>query len=308
LVIGIIVLLALLIYIIFLIYKKIKKRKELITNLNDEISNLENKISKLNERNVLEKKELTKVIGSLEHDNHALESTLSKTQNDLVNLKDRYSRILKIYPDSDSKVDEMIKKEQIERDKEIACAVDLHISNVIDLSPDKDIVEKVFSVISKYKNLTNDQRTYIKNDFTKLENLYINSLELKEEYEKKLEEERIRKLTEERKNKANSVTKEILAVISAVGIARAHDLYKLKSAKDLYEDLDIETQKYVDDSVISKLNSLISAAKRDKAEEERKRREESYHSSYTSRASSSRGGGFGGFGGRSGGGGASRGF
>ena len=146
------------------------------------------------------------------------------------------------------------------------------------------------------------------NDFTKLKSLYANSLKLKEEYEKKLEEERIRKLTEERKEKASSVTKQILAVISAVGIARAHDLYDLNDAKDLYEDLDSETQKYVDDSVISELDSLISAARRDKEEEEERRRRSSYNSSYSSSSSSFGGGGFSGFGGSSGGGGASRGF
>ena len=109
------------------------------------------------------------------------------------------------------------------------------------------------------------------------------------------------------------VHREILAIISLIGIAKARDLSRLKNAKRLFDNLDYDTQHYVDDSVISKLNSLISAAKRDQEEEEaaeRRRRQSSYHSSSTFRSSSSsfRGGGFGGFGGRSGGGGASRGF
>lgn len=305
---GIIILLGLIIYVVLLILKKIRKRKALIYDLNAQISTLKITNSNLKNQHEAEKEELNKVIEDLKYDKHSLESTLLETKTELANLQDRYNRAWEIYPDVDAKVDEMIVKEQIEKDKEIAAEVDDNISNVIELSPSKDIVDKVFSVMSEYKNLTHEQRAYIKNDFKKLEDLYINSLELKEEYEKKLEEERLRKLTEERKKKAESVTKQILAVISAVGIARAHDLYDLNDAKDLYEDLDSETQKYVDSSVISNLNSLISAAKRDKDDEERRRRQSSYSSSYRSSSSFSRGGGFGGFGGRSGGGGASRGF
>ena len=307
-VLGIILFLALLIYIIILISKKIEKRKQLISDLNAEIADLKKINSRLNDRNISDKQELTKVIASLEHNKHALEYSLSKVQNELANLKDRYSRVLKIYPDSDTKVDEMIKAEQIQRDKEIAASVDSHISDVIDLGPDKDIVLRLSSVISEYEHLTSDQKTYIKNDISKLKNLYILSLHLEEEYKKELEEERIRKLTEKRKKEAKSVTEEILAVISAIGCARAHHLYKLNNAKDLYDDLDSETKKYVERSVISKLNSLISAAKRDKEEEERRRRESSYNSYNSSSSSSSSFGGFGGFGGSSGGGGASRGF
>lgn len=305
-VLGVILLLALLIFLIVLISKKIEKLKELISNLNDQIANLKKANSRLNARNASDKQELTKVIGSLEHNKHALESSLSKVQNELANLKDRYSRVLKIYPDTDTKVDEMIKTEQIARDKRIAASVDSHISDVIDLGPDKDIVLRLSSVISEYEHLTSDQKTYIKNDISKLKNLYILSLHLEEEYQKELEKERIKK----RKKDAKSVTEKILAVISAIGCARAHHLYKLNDAKDLYDDLDHETKKFVDHSVISKLDSLISAAKRDKEDEERRRRESSYNSySSSSRSSSSFGSsGFGGFGGSSGGGGASRGF
>jgi len=305
---GILVFIGLIIYLVVLIKNKINKRKALISDLNEEISNLKNENCKLIEKNMLDHNESRKTIENLKHNNVSLETTLSKTNSELKNLTDRYNRILKIYPDADDKVNEMIRKEQIEKDKEIAAKVDSNICNVINSAPNKDLVSNLYNLISCYKALTSEQKSYIKSDITKLENLYINSLELKEEYERKLEEERIRKLTEQRKNKASSVTKEILAVISAIGYARAHDLYELNDAKDLYDDLDSETKKFIDTSVISKLNSLICAAKRDKDEEERRRREEAYRSSHSSSSSGFGSGGFGGFGGSSGGGGASRGF
>lgn len=312
-VLGVILLIGLLIYIVYLIVKRIKKRKQHIADLNSEIVRLTAQQKSLKESHYSEISNLNSTIAHLENRNDKLISELRTVQKSFDVSTDRHRRILKIYPDADTKVDEMIKAELMEKDKKAASSVDSLISSVINLSPSKDIVDKLNAVITKYSSLTKAQKQYIKSDIKKLNTLYAASSKLKEDYEKALEEERIRKLTEQRKNKASSVTKEILAVIALVGIARANDLSKLKSAKRLYDDLDYETQKYVDDDTISKLDNLIADAKRDKDEEEeaeRRRRQASYHSSSTFRSSSSsfRGGGFGGFGGRSGGGGASRGF
>ena len=176
----------------------------------------------------------------------------------------------------------------------------------------KDIVNKVSSVVNKYDMLTDSQKQYITADVKRLKSLQSECFALEREYERRLEEERQRKLAEQRKNKANNVTEKILAVIALVGFVSASDLYRLRDAKALYDNLDYETQKFVDKSAIAKLESLISDAKRKKdeeEEEERRRRQASYHSSSSFGGGSSfRGGGHGGFGGRSGGGGASRGF
>lgn len=105
----------------------------------------------------------------------------------------------------------------------------------------------------------------------------------------------------------------ILNIIAYISYGKARDLRKLKEAKNIYENLNYASQKYVDSSIIEKLDRLIREAKRDKEEEEeaerrRKRREEeeaaesSSHSSFGSSSHHS------GFGGHSGGGGASRGF
>lgn len=310
---GFLLFIAIIIYTIWLISKKIQKRKNHINQLNIKISELTNQNNNLIQSHNVKVSELNKTIAMLNKGKNSLQSKLSETENKLLNLTDRHNRTLKIYPDADKKVDAMIKAELIEKDKQAANSVDSLISSVINLSASKDIVDKLSSVISRYSLLTKSQKEYITSDITKLNTLYNNSVKLKEDYEAKLEEERIQRLIESRKAKAASVTKEILAIISLIGIANARDLSRLKNAKRLFDNLDYDTQQYVDDSVISKLNSLISAAKRDQEEEEaaeRRRRQSSYHSSSTFRSSSSsfRGGGFGGFGGRSGGGGASRGF
>jgi len=310
---GVIFLVILMISVIYIIVKRVKKRKQKISDLNSQIEKLTAQEKNLKERYASEIGSLNSTIAHLENRNDKLVSELRTLQKSFDVSTDRHRRILKIYPDADTKVDEMIKAELIEKDKKAANSVDSLISSVINLSPSKDIVNKLNSVISSYSALTKAQKQYIKSDIKKLNTLYTASSQLKEDYEKALEEERIRKLTEQRKSKASSVTKEILAVIALVRIARANDLSKLRNAKSLYDDLDYETQKYVDDDTISKLDDLIAAAKRDKDEEEeaeRRRRQASYHSnsSFGSSSSSLRGGGFGGFGGNSGGGGASRGF
>lgn len=304
---------ALLIYIIMLISKKIKKRKNLINELNNEIAKLNNENENLKKLHVAEKESLNKTIRNLSQEKEGLKSNLSESEEKLLKLTDRYNRAVKIYPDCDKKIDDMIKAELIEKDKKAASLVDSLISDVIILTASKDIVERLRRVISKYSNLTKSQKQYVTSDVSKLNSLYNSSVKLKEDYERKLEEERLERLTNERKAKASSITKEIMAIISLVGIAKANDLSRLRDAKELYEDLDHETQRYVDNSLISKLDSLISAAKRDKEEEEeeeRRRRQASYSSFNSSHRSGGgfSGGGFGGFGGRSGGGGASRGF
>lgn len=310
---GFLLLIAVIIYIILLISKKIKKRKNLINELNNEIANLNNENENLKELHIAEKEALNQTIRNLSQENEDLESDLSESEKKLLKLTDRYNRAVKIYPDCDKKVDDMIKAELIEKDKNAARSVDSLISAVINLTASKNIVEQLSSVLSKYSNLTKSQKEYVTSDIAKLKSLYNSSVELKEDYERKLEEERLERLTNERKAKASSIAKEIMAVISIVGIAKANDLSRLRNAKGLYEDLDYETQRYVDSSLISKLDSLISAAKRDKEEEEeeeRRRRQASYSSFNSSHRSGGGfgGGGFGGFGGRSGGGGASRGF
>lgn len=310
-VLGFLLFIAIIIYLIILVSKKIKKRRNYIGDLKLEISNLTNKNNRLVENHALETDKLNEIIDKLNQKNDSLQTNISDTNSKLSVLTDRYNRVLKIYPDADTKVDAMIEAEIIEKDKQVANLVDSLISSVIDLSPSKEHVEDFGRALSKYSSLTQSQKQYIKSDISKLQSIYKESVKLKEDYEKELEQERLRQLTLARKNKASSVTKEILSIISLVGIAKANDLSRLKNAKRLYEDLDSETQQYVDSSTISKLNSLISTAKRDKEEQEaaERRRRSSYTSRSTFNSSTSmHRGGFGGFGGRPGGGGASRRF
>ena len=297
------------IWLIIFAVNKIRKKKqekaEYIQGLKDQIEALKNKISKLN--TTIANQQDTN--DNLKWERNQLYNKLEATNRSLAALDDRYKRVLTIYPDADKKVDEMIEAEKVARDKTVAKMVDKLIESVINLKPDKDLVARLLTVKSAIDALNSDEAKYLESDVARFNKLYSKCCTLKREYDEKVEQERRRKLTEQRKYKAEGITKQLLSIISMVGIVHASDLSKLKNAKALYEGLDSETKSYVDSCAISKIEELFRRAKRAKQEEEeeeeRRRRQASYNStsSYSSGAS-----GFGGFGGRSGGGGASRGF
>ena len=291
--------------------KKVKEKREYVENLKAENKKLKENEDSLRKKHIKELCDLKIATISLEREKTNLSQEVINLNRNLEHIKDRYNRILTIYPDADSKVDAQIQEELIEKDKEEAASVDSLISSVICNIPSRTNVDELQNALSRYSNLSSNQQKYVKSDVAKLKQLYSDSLKLKEEYERKLEQERVQRLKEQRQNKANSITKEILGVVAIVGIAKANDLSRLKNAMALYDDLDSETKKYVDRTVISKLESLLYDAKKDKQnrdEEERRRRSNYSSSSFRSNPSTFRGGGYDGFGGGTRGGGASRGF
>ena len=291
--------------------KKVKEKREYVENLKAENKKLKENEDSLRKKHIKELCDLKIATISLEREKTNLSQEVINLNRNLEHIKDRYNRILTIYPDADSKVDAQIQEELIEKDKEEAASVDSLISSVICNIPSRTNVDELQNALSRYSNLSSNQQKYVKSDVAKLKQLYSDSLKLKEEYERKLEQERVQRLKEQRQNKANSITKEILGVVAVVGIAKANDLSRLKNAMALYDDLDSETKKYVDRTVISKLESLLYDAKKDKQnrdEEERRRRSNYSSSSFRSNPSTFRGGGYDGFGGGTRGGGASRGF
>lgn len=282
--------------VVIRIRKNRQEKEQYIEGLNAEITSLKSTVARLQ-----------MAIENLQQVRNQLRNDLEDTRHKLSNLQSRHKRILAIYPDANKKVDEMIEAEKVARDKEAAHRVDVRIASVIKHKPTKELVSMLCDIKSDYDYLSSAQKKYVESDMEKFDALYNACVSLKREYDEQVERERIRKLTEERKQKAANITKQLLSVVSLVGIVSASDLPRLREAKRLYDGLDRETRSYVDSSAISKIEELLRRAKRAKEEEEdaERRRRASYssNSSYISSHSS-----FGGFGGRSGGGGSSRGF
>ena len=304
---GVIVILCFIAYdtvLVILIVNKAKKKtednKRYIEKLESENSSVLYVAQRLREN-----------VKSLEQDKIELQKMLNETKQQLSTLQCRHKRILLIYPDVDQKVDEQIEAEKIEKCKQAARRVDDLILTVINLKPDKSLVDRLQYIKTAYNHLTSDEAKYVEADINKLESLYSACAALKREYDEQLARERRQRITEERKAKAADITRQLLAIISFVGIVSASDFSKLRQAKRLYDDLDSETKSYVDSSVVSKLDEMLRRAKCAKEEEEQaeaERRRRQYNSSTSFGSSNYRGSSYRGSGGRSGGGGASRRF
>lgn len=306
-------------FVIFIVNKAKKKKQEkeeYIQGLKDEISSLNNRIARLN--STIDTHQRT--IDNLKLEKKYMQDEINAKLESLESFRSRHKRILAIYPDADKRVDEMIEAEKVARDKAAAGKADELIASVINLQPDKELVDKLESIQRKIDSLNSDEAKYLKSDMSRFNILYSKCSKLKREYEQKVEEERRRRLTEQRKEKAADITRQLLGIVAAIGIVRSSHVSKLRDAKSLYENLDTETRGYVDAAAISKIEELFRRAKRIKQDEEeaeeRRRREEeerrrrltSSYSTSSYRHGSSGHSSFGGFGGRSGGGGSSRGF
>lgn len=247
---------------------------------------------------------LQRTIDNLSKDKERLISKYQNLEDMYKTLKDRYERVQLLYPTADKDVTNMIEEETRQRDIALAQEVDLIIQKVIDLPASKDIVSELAEAKSSYSRLSQVQQSYVKSDINRLEQLYNESFNLKQEYDRMMEEKR-------RKELAFTALGSILAIISRISIGTARNLESLKEAKSIYNNLDSDSRPYFDKSVADKLDSLYIQAKRDKeAEEYRKRQEEAarrmnMQSNYSSLGINSH---HSGFGGHSGGGGASRGF
>lgn len=298
---AIILLIILVIYYIHKIVEKNNKTKETINNLTDEleknkkmfiqkeqhfqyeISSIKEQhqkekaslIEKANYRNteLLNKYErqlssLNKQIYNLSEENNQINSKCQAIQKEYSALKDRYERVNKLYPKADEEVTAMIEEEVRQYDMKKAREVNQLIIEVINLKASKDIVSDISSVLSSYHSLEEKQKSYVESDINKLKQLYQDSVELKEEYERKLEEERILKQIEEDKKVANSATESINSIISSITVGKSKDLERLKEARNIYEKLNKRSRNYFDNSILTRLDALIYEAKEDYAREE----------------------------------------
>ena len=185
-----------------------------------------------------------------------------EVQNELSTLQDRYNRIITIYPDADEKVDKMIAEEIKQKDMAAAKVVDEHILSALNILVDKDNVASFKKVLSEYSELTEIQKSYLKNDITDIQKFYEESVKLREEYERKLEEEK-------NERKAKEVSKIIIGVLSGITVGTASNLPDLRRAVNEYGRLNNASLKYFDNSLIQKLKKALKEAETDFAKQEK---------------------------------------
>lgn len=316
--IGIVILVGIILFIFNAINKYKKECNELEHNLAEKNIEVRNLI-RSNEQALKEEKRKSE---DLIKDITNRQIIADDYKQKLEALTDRYERAKRLHPNLDNEVNAMITEEIRQLDIKKAAEFDTFACDLVHLSANRDIVQKIEGVLAQYNRLNGRQKSYVKTDIPTLKRLYQESKEKQTQYEKEKEQERRRQQEERNKKAAEIAMVAITGVISCISYAKAKDLPKLKEAKMAYDNLSYDSRRYVNDSVVNKLNQLISQANRDKEEEERReeerrrqerrRREEEERrrreelqrrNSYSSHSSFHSG-----FGGRSGGGGASRGF
>lgn len=297
---GIVVLtitiLGILVAIALIIYKKSKK----ITELEGTIYKLKSKLETV-EDNALERiEDANRETREVMRQKQAMGSKYTNLKNDFDTLEDRYRRAKVLYSDIDTKVDAMIAEEILQKDMAKAASVDSGIKQVITLSASKEALPKFEQVLNEYRMLSKKQQSYVKADISKVNSLHQQSMQLKHQH------------------LAGIAIASITAIISGITVGKEKHIKELERAKYIYDQLDSESDKYVERSIPEKISQLLAQARRDKEEreereeeerrrkrqqeEEEERRRRSYSSSSFDSSSNS------GFGGSSGGGGASRGF
>lgn len=292
-----------LIFLILYLFYKLKKRNYSIKELSAKLSTLSDTLNdklQLLEKNFLaekisirknyqaenssirkkysdEIKDYTKQISDLSHENESLLSKLKSLEESYLTLKDRYSRILSLYPNADEEVSKMIEEEIRQANIQKAAKVDDIISQVINLPASKDIIPEIKSALFAYSSLEDIQKSFVDSDIEKLNQLYTDSLAAQAEYERKLEEKRIQRKKEQDKNTANYAMKQVSDIISNIHIASSDDFHDLRTAKSIYNALDSDASEYFDASLLNHLNLLLHAAEeecRKKEAAERREREE----------------------------------
>lgn len=294
--------LGLLVYLIYRLYLRHKEREAEIKALREFKSEAQETIEKLIRerdyaRNDAEDQEriLNSRIKDLEQENNALERKFEDAE--------------RIYPSLEEEIDRSYVKD-----------INEDIEEYMGMSPSVSIIPGLSSITSSYNRLTNNQKKYVSSNYSQVQKLLNESVEIERE--------------NLRKSKNDLMIKSILGVLAAVSIGKASNLGSLREAMNKYNELDEDFKEKLSSEELSKLKTYLAQAKKDKEriereeeeeerrrrkkreeeeEERRRRREEdeearrrrqrmnSYHSSSSSSS-------FHGFGGRSGGGGASRHF
>lgn len=292
--------------IIYSICSKFNQKKKKIDELEKQLNDLLKMNQKMHKSAIVENDNLHAKIKSLTFNNDTLAHKYDCLKESYDKLNDKYRKVQTLYPNADKEVSDMIEEEIRQKDLAIAKEIDFAIQKVISLKASKDLVSKLSEIRNSYSSLNASQKSFMKSDISKLEDLYNDSLKLKKDYDKKIEEEK-------NKKNAKNAEKKILSIISGINTGKEKNLKDLKKAKSIYDDLSPGAVAYFDTKLIKQVNLLYKEAKKDKKHKKdaKKRRNNTSHSSFDDFDDFDDfggPGGFGGFGGTSGGGGASRGF
>lgn len=162
----------------------------MFSQLNEDISTLRNNLKLEKDKNlqifnaliVDHEAELRKITEDYRSEIKKLQEYNNSLQNGLDMYKEQQRRALILHPDLENEIDRMIKEEIIRADIEKAKEFDELANNVAYKTASRYIADELKDVLTKYNELTDNQKGYIASNIEQIYSLYEASSRLQNMY------------------------------------------------------------------------------------------------------------------------------
>ena len=186
-----------------------------------------------------------------------LKDMVESLQNGLNLYREQYRRTAILHPNLAEEINRMIIKENEERDIKSAKEFDTAASEFDGRSATRHMVDSLKKTLDMYANLSPAQKGLIKADVKRLKQMLDEAIASEKKYEQEKEKE-------QRMQSAKLAESQIQRLMGDIKVGIATDYDRLAYAKKIYDKLDCETAKFVNQALIDKLIRLLCEAKKDR--------------------------------------------
>ncbi len=186
-----------------------------------------------------------------------LKETADSLQNGLDLYREQYRRAVVLHPNLNEEINRMIIKENEERDIKIAKEFDVAAGDFYGRSATRYMVDELKKTLEMYADLSTAQKSLVKADVNRIRQMLDEAIAFEKKYEQEKE-------NEQRMQSAKQVETKIQSLIGIINVGIATDYGQLLYAKRIYDELDRETAKFVNQALIDKLIRLLDESKKDR--------------------------------------------
>lgn len=194
----------------------------------------------------------------------ANEKTIRKSQETIETLqkgvelyREQYRRATVLHPNLEEEINRMLVRENEERNIERAKAFDVAAGEFDGRSATRYMVDSLKKTLDMYAMLSPAQKNLVKADVNRIKRM----LEEAIAFEKKYEQEKVK---EQQMQSAKEASEQIQRMIGGMKVGIATDYDRLVRAKKIYDRLDNESAKFVNQPLLDRLTRLLCEAERDK--------------------------------------------
>lgn len=186
-----------------------------------------------------------------------LKETIETLQKGVDLYREQYRRATVLHPNLEEEINRMLVRENEERNIERAKAFDVAAGEFDGRSATRHMVDSLKKTLNMYTMLSPAQKNLVKADVNRIKRM----LEEAITFEKKYEQEKVK---EQQMQSAKEASEQIQRMIGGMKVGIATDYDRLVRAKKIYDRLDNESAKFVNQPLLDRLTRLLCEAKRDK--------------------------------------------